>query len=611
MKKFNTWNTHTITTTDSNKNFLVDTKVFYDLLVKEHKSHIKQSNDIDNEFREISKIKSPMTIFNGKWGSGKTFFIENFIQNFKTNSNDGYFEEVLYIDALEILENENVILQLLEIISNSDTELGHGVKNAVEKITKNNHLKTFSMFSSLVLNDLFAKITGVDLKNAISESKNNSEDEIDPIEIKKKTIVLIDNLERIGSDAKNILKTTYKLRGLENIYFILVTNVDKLFNAIEISEEAKEEFPIYKFINTSIFDFSQDYSSVFKNHISTISDDEVKIINTCLNNTTDGEQMSIREFSNWAKEFNFWDLNNKFDRFKGLSKIENINILDQVNKEYKDLILKQKKNLLEIYNEARDIVINLSNFINNQSDSSFFESGESFIFNKNITNELYNLVNMEKTAYNINEFLEFIDKFNTLVNDEFSHIVEQVNHYELVKAKEEDELNLFLDERGLLKEKRLEIESTMETAFKERLDSLTKEYNIAENNRDIDLMDDLKIKIKNANKLAETIGDTEEIKEIDSKLNEIEDRIKTAKDNLKEIEKSKSEAVSRRTLLLTSDANGDEGLIVVGTDELLVKLKNSEIDVEELDIIKNYKHSHLDEDDNKFAASILSSIFNF
>lgn len=114
MKEFENWRTHKITISENSKDYKNDSQIFYELLKTEHSNHMRDVMNEKNPYREINKIKSPMTIFNGNWGSGKTFFIENFMNNFNAIKEENkYFDEYLYLDALELISSENIVFEAL------------------------------------------------------------------------------------------------------------------------------------------------------------------------------------------------------------------------------------------------------------------------------------------------------------------------------------------------------------------------------------------------------------------------------------------------------------------------------------------------------------------
>ena len=144
-----------------------------------------------------------------------------------------------------------------------------------------------------------ARVTNNTLKNKIHKKDKY---------IIKKTLIFIDNIERLGYDSKNILRIIYKLRKIPNLFFILVTDLNKL-NMVNREEyliakenEDKNEYPIYKFINLGPFRFIQSYTSMIRKLNNNLQEErrvnfreeEMNLINNALNKTQ-SEQYSIRK----------------------------------------------------------------------------------------------------------------------------------------------------------------------------------------------------------------------------------------------------------------------------------------------------------------------------
>ncbi len=352
MKIFKEWEIINIDLSkdDDKENYKNKSKKFLDSLIKQYELHIKNL-DSANENDEIKEIKSPMTLFNGSWGSGKTFFIKNFEKYFndiylkktKKQTNNNGFEKIIYINALDLLDDEKIIYEFL-----------YSLFQKIEKL-KNITRKSANILFKLGINSIIGIINGngtAQLKNL--ELKNDKDENINLTKkLKlKKTIIFIYNLERIGNDSKKIIQLIYKLRRLENLFFVLITNINKLVDYDSID---KNEYHIYKFINTKVFNFKQDYISIIqnpklnKNNIK-FKKDELSLINSSLNKNNNGKQLTIREFERWLNSNNFFDEINEINRILKINEIDYVDIKKDFTKIYDSEINKYLEYLKEINN---------------------------------------------------------------------------------------------------------------------------------------------------------------------------------------------------------------------------------------------------------------------
>lgn len=529
MNKFNAWNIHKLTTNNSTDNFYEDTKKFYDLLVYEHKKHLSNVSDEGNHFREIATIKSPMTVFNGKWGSGKTFFIENFKINFEKLSNDHYFEEFIYIDAMEILEDEDVILQLIKMIADSESTFGKKVEEIIENPRTSKVVEGTMAVGGVLVSALLEKLTGINIKNAynagkkVLEPKNNkpTAEEDDPIKINKKTLIFIDNLERIGKESKKILKAVYKLRMIDNLYFILISNIYKMQDFFTTGEDKGEEFPIYKFVNTSIFDFEQNYSSVLLNFIQDLTPDEINIINKCLNNTSDGEQLSIRQFSNWARDVNFWEAKTKLERMKKISSFDNVDVIPEITNEYSVSIVKQKNAYLNLFNGISNKYNKFLEKINYEDTDILVDKFDSELFSESNLTWIRDFDDRKYTINNLITEVEKLDYFITLIENEFLKFTESINiDRDKLKDRQIELDDLKSEMSKLLENKNAYIDEKTDE-YKLKIESDKSKYDEAKYEEDRDAMIDFKREIDATQDLLDTVNDSNEIQKMNEKISEL------------------------------------------------------------------------------------------
>lgn len=215
-----------------------------------------------------------------------------------------------------------------------------------------------------VANQIVSKFIGIDsetvvgkVKSSLANPESKPEEEII---IKEPTLVFIDNLERIGKDSSEILKLVYKLRKMENLFFILISNVEKMSNFLlnSFDSTTDKEYPIYKFVNTKIFDFSQNYIPFLRENIKETDEEELVYLNNELNKGENGEQLSIREFIHWTKDKKYFSAETKLDRLLLLKSIPYININEA-------LILNYSNNIEEHLNVFKKAKNNLSVVLTN------------------------------------------------------------------------------------------------------------------------------------------------------------------------------------------------------------------------------------------------------
>lgn len=335
------------------ENFLSELERFHIGFLDE----VENNRTIENELH-----RSPMTVFDGKWGSGKTHFISKFIKKFERNEFDknDYFDDVVYIDALSIVDDENIIQEFLY-------ELWKDNQKAIDIISQNVKNGIKKTINSLITVVNAAKNTG--FKNI--EIKTDKDKFKDNVVVNKKTIVFIDNLERIGNDSNIIIRLLHKLRVIDNLFFVLITNLNYLnyvfndnnsqfpkYNSDLDQTHGRDEYPLYKFINTPIFSFSQDYISLIKEMYSEdsyINENEIQLISKVIEEYDLNEQPSIRRVKNWflEKNYNSLPIENRQSLLCGLNQ-------NSFEKNYRisfsNEILNHKESLQSIYLDIDELI---------------------------------------------------------------------------------------------------------------------------------------------------------------------------------------------------------------------------------------------------------------
>ncbi len=221
---------------DSNKFFLLQLKKYYDLFKDNLKEFEKKWNLKYNEHFSIIPEKkrylSPITILDGEWGIGKTYFIETLIQNCSTSKIDLIslcgFKKIIVIDLWEYINNKEMINDIVFDIYNKLIPKSKKWNNLIKKIFKNSlrasGVLLWNIFTSgnLGLSYNFDKNIYKKIKKIRNDLKN-----IEP------TIIIFDNIERIDSGVNEIIKLVQKISSIDNLLIIFIMN-QNAFNVINI-----------------------------------------------------------------------------------------------------------------------------------------------------------------------------------------------------------------------------------------------------------------------------------------------------------------------------------------------------------------------------------------
>lgn len=154
------YSTQIIIETEDNPKMINASKLFLEKLERNYLTFIEELNknqeswDMfvkgkeknDKVLFKSEKIlkKSPMTIINAPWGSGKTHFIENFAKNFAENEiESSVFERIVILDVWRYANSTNVpdeiMAELFVFLSSQNDKL----KKDMQKWAK----KTFNVFA--------------------------------------------------------------------------------------------------------------------------------------------------------------------------------------------------------------------------------------------------------------------------------------------------------------------------------------------------------------------------------------------------------------------------------------------------------------------------------
>ncbi len=203
---------------------------------------------------EIS-IKSPLTIIDAPWGSGKTFFIESLAKNIiEKKVKFSIFKKIILIDIWKYSNSKNlpddIIIELFSILAN---QMGDFSKN-FKKIAK----KLFNITVISWLN----KTMSTNIEEISSEE--SIEEIIKGFKKMPKTIIFFDNLERVGNGSWDILKAIQKLSILDHFLFILPMNKKKMIDPTNKSNP--DESIIEKYLTLPFFYFWTKLFWSFKNY---------------------------------------------------------------------------------------------------------------------------------------------------------------------------------------------------------------------------------------------------------------------------------------------------------------------------------------------------------
>ncbi|MDE6289581.1 MAG: KAP family NTPase, partial [Ureaplasma sp.] len=265
---------------------------------------------------ENIKYKSPITIFDGEWGVGKTRFFENLIlKTFDKGSNlFEKFSKIGIIDLWEFSSSKDIACDILEkfykIFFPELIEISKG-KRFLSFLLKFG-FKTLSQWPLLILDKLTNKLINSEKKieefnkfidNLFEKQRikklNNQINKTEPI------IIVFENLERLEVQAYEIVKLIQRISMIPNLMIIISVNKTKLFSHHKLEKDEEHWIDKYSTLGNE-YSFKQTYTNFLLNNEINIQDS--LIINEML---IKNENLNIRY------------LNNKFNNDLNLS-ISNI-----------------------------------------------------------------------------------------------------------------------------------------------------------------------------------------------------------------------------------------------------------------------------------------------
>lgn len=416
---------------------------FINILNEENEKYIEEKNKCEKEYEEyrnnenyffqpeILSRRSPLTIIDAPWGSGKTFFIENLIKLSKNKKIDlKEFKNIIIIDAWKYSNSKNIPEEIMAELFLILT------KKYIKSDIKYNFLKIASWLFNTTAIPWIKKI-GIDLKKINNEKIDikKYEENLKEIKVKlEKTIIFFDNVERVGKESWEIIKAIFKISQIDNFVFILPMNTKKMKNN---QKTDFGEYPIEKFIDIKIFEFKQDYLSFLLNY--GFKEKDAKNINKILNKEINGEKLSIREVEQRFRANNILKINNEYEKWKkiinkiwGSTNEFKKNILMPKVKNYYDYLIKLK----ELHKDFKNIFtkkINQNKYKYSKRTDNINELLKIFLnyewsslYNKWITNFNFVIDNLEEYYKNLIKKIIKSEKEITKIDEEIKKIEEEI-----------------------------------------------------------------------------------------------------------------------------------------------------------------------------------------
>lgn len=374
--------------------------------------------------REEEFAKSPLTILHGPWGSGKTSFIKELIKKWDALQNKLKFKNIIYIDLSQhfysstdvVLEFTEIFYEILLYFSPKGKFNEEEIKKSVSKLieywlsksswiqnTKNFLSKSYKIakneynpFSELIFDNTKKKMIRKEVEEIVKKIKP--------------TIVVLDNIERLGNSISDIIQIIRFYSYFPNFLFLLPMNKTAIkFTNFEIEEEQIE-----KYITLDVwFEYKQDYTNLLNNYnlgcykicsksgnlVFKYVDEINEILKTPLKNQKNIEyNLTVRQVKKILEKYNLDNLltyafqENKYKGFLFFNKFIWKN--DVLNQDIKELIkVIEESNYSDLINE-----IFLNKFTNNPLVINYLKD-----FNY--------LFNFNKILIHIN-FNVFKDEFN-------------------------------------------------------------------------------------------------------------------------------------------------------------------------------------------------------
>lgn len=411
--------------------FLKEIKNNYDIFENDYKESQKRWENNLNilEFINPEKLKysSPITIFDAKWGMGKTYFFEKLIENSilstKINLKEYGFERIFLIDLWEYINNEEMINDIVFDVYKKLVPKSVSMKKIIKNIT-NKGLSIAGVF----LGNLFTNGNlglSINLDNEINKDIEEIKKDLKKI---KPTIIVFDNLERLENNSIEIIKLIQKISNIKNLLIILPMNKEQ-FYMNNISGESK----IDKYITLGkYFEFKQDYSNILLN--KGVNENYIKLANILLNEEKQGHVLSIRSLE---KTINSKMINNNFKK----SKYDGMKYLN-------DCLWECKNSIKDIFKEDLNNICNfVTKIVNIFEEWQIKNNSFSMNFNfQHFSNQCKNYGLSESIIYEINSIYRFNNlDYQVRINSHLDVCLEQILKSNKLKLLI-DNINIFIKE---------------------------------------------------------------------------------------------------------------------------------------------------------------------
>ena len=415
-------------------------------------------------FIEPEKLtaRSPLTILDAPWGSGKTYFIEHLAKLFalseettdskKKKLNKKGFVNLVVIDTWKFINSDVIVFDIVKKIYLIICQL---ITKTNQKVSKKIWTKLAWLFYSfmpiaLLITNAALKLYFQDFPDfsveilAINEAAQNKKKEkqkkLSKIDYDKEiteiskqlepTIIVFDNVERMGKQAWEIIKTIQKLAVFANFVFVLPMNKNKLTFG-QLVDQENHEAVIDKYLTLGIyFELKQDYFGLLKK--LKLPSEYIEIVTEILNDEINGSKLSIRTLEN-ALKVNYVIKRFKTNKYCGLQSLKRI----WPSKKIDQLIFNDVQNFKKKLEEINDSFLNISesNYAWNKFKKNFKIPIEHGLIGKEI-----------KKIYD--QFTKFIESKNYFLNNFNDNLSNKLNQYVNYFEKElAIELKNILDNR--------------------------------------------------------------------------------------------------------------------------------------------------------------------
>lgn len=517
----------------------------------------KNENNEINVYIEPEQItiKSPTTILNAPWGTGKTYFIEQIAWYWNDpeiiNIRQQQFKNFMVIDVWKFVSSSNIIndvsIRIYEALCKFvDVKDNEKQKDFFKKIGKIilYIFPTLVVTTGAIIENKFPNSGAIEISsafaNALSEFKSNKEnsnnkdkkqeiikllEEINTVI--KPSLIVFDNVERMGTHAWEIIKTIQQLSIFDKLIFLLPINKTQLLFNNDFMYEKKNESAIDKYITLgTYFDLKQDYLGILKK--LNFSDNDAQLINRILNIQINGYNLSIRliewSFLNNKIKESFDE--NKYSGLKKLKKIWKTNYIDEeIKKDFQELS-KDYSELELVYKSKKNMNISaindIYNFISKYKDNIYLKLLETSLFDnlQEIREEF-----IDKTYIFLNNIdFDWLDEWNRFIKilKNFKNYLKETSDKILIDKSENEKKIKEIEEENIVIEQNLYKYNEEKNNIEKNLDN-TSEDATTLGNLNIQLTSQKIIHEKNLKRIEEL---TNSNKELDILLSEINKLIK-------------------------------------------------------------------------------------